>query len=878
IISGTAEFGKEKVEFGFDIEELFSFKDFANGWFRSESLSTAVYGPCIQWALPETTLIGELDFFGTFDPAQMQCYIKGSGIEVTHPKLQVAIQELGEKDPLLLNTEGRALITYDFSKDHWMGTVPLKGATCLEKGHNLLFKNIGADLYFDGSQVHVENVKAECEGLHFDGKLLFQPGELTIATHSICGGAASALKVMEHFSFHLPVQGEVLGEIFIGENGFSLHSVKDEVNWTLHATMSQVAAALNPQTELKNFNLQVHFDSTTDLFYLENCMGDLVMQKDHIYQLNAEHFSFKNGEEPRWAFDIQLLQGAAELARISGGAVEAAAGELDLSFVRNQTHFFGSKLHISRCAFRAGRLHELEMQPILKCQDIAAAAEFIKDSGFFPHGDFAFESLEEMKLDGTVQAKIDYDDSLQSFSFQAGGKDLIIQDSHVHQFTLKGEKIGNQWIIENCQADDFLLKATFVEQKDTLIFPSLELTWNQLFLKGDGLYREDKKQFVTHISSLQLDVAKAHEWLKFDALKKLTGIVTSQGEVLIDFSHQTLEGALTLTAQCSEPAPLQIKNEGPLKLFYSKDTGIKLSDVDLRLLGKADMKLTARLAMDLLSFDPRRGEWQGTKGTFALSAAMIQSLIAWSDLSSSSLPKNWNYHLSGGADFTCGPETVEIEGYLKDGHYGIGSFACDLKNIVWDYETNRFRLRSKWLGRDLTLETESSSDLIGAVTLQDPSSPTGLKLLFRSAPEGLIVESIQGQVSGLSAQLIRNTDINLGHATVLTGNVQIDMDRAGMLFPYELEKGLKNYKVGGGYELKGNLIVDNVSWEKSRFTGSLRGKDFDVLGFQLDQLQAEADLYLDRLLLRNLSIVDEAGELTVKKIKVEKGIVEAPIV
>ena len=134
IISGIAEFGEEKVEFGFDIEELFSFKDFANGWFRSESLSTAVYGPCIQWALPDTTLTGELDLFGTFDRAQLQCYIKGNGIEVTHPKLQVAIQELGEKDPLLLNTDGRALITYDFSKDHWMGTVPLKGATCLKKG------------------------------------------------------------------------------------------------------------------------------------------------------------------------------------------------------------------------------------------------------------------------------------------------------------------------------------------------------------------------------------------------------------------------------------------------------------------------------------------------------------------------------------------------------------------------------------------------------------------------------------------------------------------------------------------------------------------------------------------------------------------------
>ena len=49
-------------------------------------------------------------------------------------------------------------------------------------------------------------------------------------------------------------------------------------------------------------------------------------------------------------------------------------------------------------------------------------------------------------------------------------------------------------------------------------------------------------------------------------------------------------------------------------------------------------------------------------------------------------------------------------------------------------------------------------------------------------------------------------------------------------------------------------------------------------GYQLDLLQAEADPYLDRLILRNFSVIDEAGELTIKKIKVEKGIVEAPLV
>ncbi len=879
IIAGAAQFGEEKVEFGCDIEELFSFKVFSNGWFRSEALSQAIYGPWIQAIHSEAALSGTLDLFGTFDPSRLQCFVKGTHIQLDHPLIELKVEELGENDPLLLNTEGRALINYDFSKDHWMGTIPLKGASCLEKGHRLLFENIGADLYFDGSQIHVENVKAECDGLHFDGKLLLGPEELSIATHSIYGGAASALKLMQHFSLNIPVEGTVLGEIFVGENGFFLHNDKGEVDWALHATMSQVAAALNPQTELKNFNLQLHFDSNTELFYLENCAGDLVMQQDHIYQVGAEHFSFKNGKEPRWAFDIHLHQGSAELVRIAGGALKSLSGDLDLSFVRNQTHFFGSKLQISRCALLEGRLHALEMQPILKCQDFAAAAQFIKSSGIFPHGDLALESLREMKLDGTVQAKIDYNDSLQSFSFQAGGKDLIVQDSHVRQFTLKGEKIGNQWIIENCQTDNLLLKTTFVQQKDTLIFPSLELTWNQLFLKGDGLYREDKNQFVTHISSLQVDIAKAHEWLQVEALKKLTGIVTSQGEVLIDFPAQTVEGTLSLTAQCSEPAPLHIKNEGPLKIFFSKETGLKLRDVDLRLVGKSDIKLTAHVAMDLLDFDPHAGLWQGSKGTFAFSPDMVRSLIAWSDLPSTYAPKNWNNNISGGGDFIAGPEATHIEGYLKDGYYGIGSVGCDLKQIEWNYEKNRFQLTSKWLGRDLTLETESSSDLIGAVTLQDPLTPAGLKLLFRVAPqEGLMIESLQGQLSGITAQLIRNAEIRLNHSTVLTGSVQVDMGQAASLFPYELEKGINHCKAGAGYELRANLIVDNDALEKSRFTGALRGKDFDFWGYQLDQLQAEADLYIDRLLLRNLSVIDEAGELTVKKIKVEKGILEAPIV
>ena len=78
----------------------------------------------------------------------------------------------------------------------------------------------------------------------------------------------------------------------------------------------------------------------------------------------------------------------------------------------------------------------------------------------------------------------------------------------------------------------------------------------------------------------------------------------------------------------------------------------------------------------------------------------------------------------------------------------------------------------------------------------------------------------------------------------------------------------KAINFGDGYKIVGSLLFDNndLSWKS--FKGSMYGKQFKIGGYQVKTLIADIDLDENNLLIKDFKVSDNAGILSIDKIKI----------
>ena len=90
------------------------------------------------------------------------------------------------------------------------------------------------------------------------------------------------------------------------------------------------------------------------------------------------------------------------------------------------------------------------------------------------------------------------------------------------------------------------------------------------------------------------------------------------------------------------------------------------------------------------------------------------------------------------------------------------------------------------------------------------------------------------------------------------------------LFPKEMKQGLQSLKVGKGYAWQGDFVLWQEASRGFQLNGTLRGKDFEVLGYQLNRLEGEIEASPEHVYLSNLRIEDEAGAIGIQKVELKR--------
>ena len=108
----------------------------------------------------------------------------------------------------------------------------------------------------------------------------------------------------------------------------------------------------------------------------------------------------------------------------------------------------------------------------------------------------------------------------------------------------------------------------------------------------------------------------------------------------------------------------------------------------------------------------------------------------------------------------------------------------------------------------------------------------------------------------------------------LSGKIGVDATKLKALLPQEAQALARRLQIGKGYEIIGQFSFPKDSLKDAlkeiSFEGTLGGKDFELLGYQLKTLTAAVQYGSGALSVTGLKINDVAGELNCQAVTVEK--------
>lgn len=851
------DFTKQGEKLHFGCESTDNYQSY-EGWFRSEKIGSYITAPILKWVNPDLDLEGDLDLFGTFNPEKIQLSLQGTDIHLYHPFAELHAVAIGEKDEMLLKTEGRGEFTYDIPKDKWTGNIPLAEACFVEKNTGLIFDRVCTLMTLDDNKICFTDLSADCEGIKFKGRVDLNLGDavdLKIVAQRIEGSADALRKIAMHFPsfahFEVPLQGELLS----GEQGLQLLSriSKDgsSCSWNFSGGMKKAGMPINQNSRLQNVEFDFQCSSANNSISVQNLRGQLASKGGNIFQLKSKRLCFTHKDNWKGDYDISLSDNTEEILRVAGTLHEKDLQRWECAFDSALTHFFGSKLHISRLVLQdLSQIEQLELQPTVKCRDLYYQLCFLSQTALLSIDKSALEFLRPMQLEGSVLTHFRYQgDALE---FRVEGKGVKIEGSPINLFRISGEKIGSEWVIENLQADDLFCTTAFADEKESIRISLFEMSKGPLKVHGEGVFQKKAQQLLANIRSAQYDLKGAFQG-KADARGKVEMDLPAAGKPL------QIKGALHMSADLKGAKPLHFYNEGEVSFHYTPSQGLKVKQIDV-CINEAEARFTTgELAFDLQTF-----KGSAKKLYFTLSPEVIETFNSASAAFITTA-------LSGVTDLEFGKDFFLCQGSISDGAYKLGEKTWDLKQVIFRWDAQKFSIACKTVYQSLpflaNLQLDYSSDVVGMLKVQENPQSPGMKALFKVPKASPIdIHSIQGSFSGLEVNFTKSTSVRLEKANVLTGNVKIDAKAVSSLLPKQVQEEIKQLKLGKGYELKGNLILWKEGPDPFHFSGSLKGQEFSVLGCQFQDLDAQTEITPHDIFLQNVTVVDRAGILKIKQV------------
>ncbi|MCB1107583.1 MAG: hypothetical protein KDK76_05770, partial [Chlamydiia bacterium] len=555
--------------------------------------------------------------------------------------------------------------------------------------------------------------------------------------------------------------------------------------------------------------------------------------------------------------------------------------------------FFGAQVDIETLTFCGGALNRATLTTTLSALDLVHHLDFLNSAGLLP---VRSETLDEMRgphVSGEMKVAFVFNRQSDHFSFQAESSHLKMGPIDLDRLFVHGEKEKERFTLDHFEAGPLKLHAKMVKKEEGWEIPNLEILWKKSFLKsGVALFNETGKTLEIPLESLRIDLEEVGALFpQSDVdLSYLTGVLSAQGQVIFDYSKGFRNGALDskfqLIGEDFGKGHLRIDSPQKLHLTYSPRSGFNVGQGEFNFLHPRSNQLWGKCLFNKLNY--QNGVFKGEGVKVTIPPEMVHFLgqthsipyLGYEEerVIAFNYPIKWENQIEAFFNFELG-ENPFASGSLKEGYYWIGDKAWYLNSCTFSYEKDELSTSLNTiydeipfdLNAHLSFSPHFSSRLVIQETCHDQRGEDPLVIQMSwNENEGFFVQSLDGEICGLDFAFHHNPRGSFLDRTALVGQLKINVPKLSQILPKEMQERVKEFEIGKGYELSGDLILSKKAFEESHFSGYLKGKNFHLLGSQMGTLMSEIDIRSDHIELDHFNLSDASGIFTIESIRLLK--------
>lgn len=866
------------------------------GWFSAKQMQLhQIFGPFLPQD-PHVYLSGVVDLKGELSQNILNLYFKTNRCELLSEVAEVCLEEVGLETSTDLHQGWYASCAYHLKEDSFSGLIPVRLLKISQPSTNVVYQFSDVELYFSNKKLEARNVKGVVDNIEFIADLnLEMSSDRNIKLSFSSKEAEGLLSSFEQFLSKLIQSDRVVMPL---EGLFKMG--KDDLKWTwdtsrspelilsFHGCIYNGYTLLDNQISMKNISATVNFSTENDLLYLDNFEG-FCQKKGHQYRVVNRNPIQINCNQKTADFSFAIHEKDHQIAYLEGGLSQ---------FQDFDNHSF-MQIHLLPASFFMGT-EVISGNMIFGIDGALQDAEIVTQTpfdGVMPtlkaifH--LALDSAEQEVflcekdwIQGVFTSYIKYNQASKNSQIRITSEQANIADYNLENLELVAQWGNKQVNIDHFSASGWIIKGKVWYEQEDLAIQNLSFYYKDL-LKGElmGKFNPFSGDVRFFIRAAELDLSHLDELEPFNTLpilKKVEGSVNLQGslEKNLKKSNESWSSNLFLSYQNVRIDQVDFKDKEEIQVKLDPNNNLVINNFEMA----SELNLNETYTwfnVGSLKYKPSVNSFAIKNLNFTLPKENLGSLGHLVELYAPHFSEPFqkiidklkvDSVLQGTVHLHLASEGSKISGVIKDGKYDFFDREWELKNIQFNYDQGKTRLKHDILYNDhwyeVDSEWKSEEEMKGHMFISDKKTNSDeldpLFILWRWPHNGEpIVESAKGEVSGVRVNLEKKEKEDNSSGIGLQGSIDIDFSQAIICLPVKYQKWIEDLKIGKGYRLEGVWELNTKNFLEAHFNGNLVAETFDIGGFTFQKLEAKVNSGTDFVKVEQLHMGDAVGSIDI---------------
>lgn len=878
----------EELEFGYFIsDDIFGFQGkncfslyqtaLSKGWFQTKSVSGKSINFFTDCFGKPFKITGALAVEGTFDKYGLYFKVGSKSCKFTT-----------EDSELSLGNEGQ--FYYDFLLKEWKGNVPIEGAMFEDKMYGLKLHDIHAHLNFEHDIFDLDHLSVESEGMQLQGRARVTVDSkglesfLVQADH-IEGSSLQLEQLLHHFQeFHdwkLPFNGKIetlpRGAQFSGRRG----KEGIEVDWDIACRLIHGSFDIGDHYRIEDFRFDLLSNSQDKEIQLLDIRGRLPSKEGKFYRLYGKEANLFFGDDKSLSCDLRFQSSTIDLFRlVIDGKYDKTKECWKITFDEEKSHLLNEHFQSKRCWLSESKgLQLLEGTIDFSLSNLHYMATLAHDLQIGVSEE-ALDFCEKIPLNGRLQAVV-YKGN-KGIKISLVGHEIKFGQWLFNDLNVGIEKRGNIWKVHRFSLDDMFVQAKLTEEEECLDISDFALLCKdtRLFVER-GKFSFATKHLEIPIESMMIDLEQMSKF--FPTQRFVNGLCSLSGKLGVSFKNEgepfSIAGDIGISSDGFLQDQFELKTNQSLVFTYGIDQGLKIQGGAFSITGKNDPDIHFSLICD--NGDLKSASYIKAEGITAIASnSAIQYLLTKLPITKgqeslvAKFPYSWKGYTECIFSVFLEDKEYKIVGFCPEDYYHIADHYHHVNEVSFQIDPDVIDLSAKIPFFDETVliqsHTIAKEPYLTEIKGYKAKDEMASSLISLSTPQGVMLHNLQGNLCGLDFSFLPKPKMTDAHAMTFLGSVKVD---GALLAPYV--KGapgefLKEIQLKKGYELTGEFTYFKDKPENSYFDGFIKGKNFQLLGFEFTTMLGNVQMKKGEVLIENLTVSDDSVGINIPKISIDQ--------